>query len=226
MPHPDLDPRARQATSADPPSDELTLAALERAERHRAAKPTPVAIWSILEHLAIPRRSANARHVRERLSALLAAGLLARGRRGGVPTWELSRAGRARLRRARAADDVTQLPESPQHLAWRNARTAAAQEIQRFRARLRERLDSGARLLDAHPPPHSDDWLALGEDLRQDCRRLASATHCLREWQEPPDSRADLDERSDPADELLDPAVAALRRARRAGRRNIWRWRD
>jgi hypothetical protein len=226
MPHPDPDPHATSARFAGAPSDELTLAAVDRAERHRAASPMPVAIWSILEHLAVPRRSAAARHVRERLSALVAAGSLARARRGGVPTWELSSSGHARLRRARRANEVPELPESPQHRAWRNARTAAAQEIERFRARLLERLESGARLLDASPPPHSDAWLALGEDLRRDCRRLASASHCLHEWAEPADNRADLDERSDPADELLDPALAALRRGRRAGRRNIRLWDD
>ena len=80
------------------------------------------------------------------------------------------------------------------------------------------------RLLDAAPPPHSDAWLELGEDLRRDSRRLASAVHCLHEWSEPPDTRADLDERAEPADETLDPALAARRRARRAGRRNIRLW--
>ena len=224
MPHPDPDSPATPATPAAPPSDELTLAAVERAQRHRAASPTSVAIWSILEQLALPRRSAASRHVRARLSALVAAGCLENARRSGVPTWKLSSAGRSRLHRARHAGEVPELPESPQHRAWRNARTAAAQEIERFRALLRERLASGARLLDADSTPHSDAWLELGEDLRRDCRRLASASHCLHEWPEPPDNRADLDELSDPADETLDPARAAQRRARRAGRRNIRLW--
>ena len=41
------------------------------------------------------------------------------------------------------------LPESPQHRAWRNARTAAAQELERFRASLHERLRHAELLLDA-----------------------------------------------------------------------------
>ncbi len=226
MPHRDPGPRTGRAPFDGLPSDELTLAAVERAERHRAASPLPVAIWSILEQLAIARRSGAARRVRERLSALVAAGQLTRARRGGVPTWELSDVGRARLRRARRGGESLELPESPQHRAWRNACAAAALEIERFRARLRGRLDSAAQLLDASPPPHSDAWLTLGEELRHDCRRLASASHCLREWPEPSDDRADLDERSDPGDELLDPADAAVRRARRGGRRNIRLWSD
>jgi hypothetical protein len=61
--------------------------------------------------------------------------------------------------------DVPQLPESPRHRTWRNARTAAAQEIERFRRNLRDCLDEAARLLDADPPAHSDAWFELGQHL-------------------------------------------------------------
>jgi hypothetical protein len=219
----DLQPQPR-ATPPGLPPDQLVLAAIERAWRHRAADGAAVPAWAVLEHLALPRRSRAARHVRDRLEAMRAAGWLQCSRRHGVPTWELTRAGRARLDRARRAGEVAQLPESPQHRAWRDARAAAAQELERFRARLRERLAEAARQLDADPPAHSDAWLELGEQLQRDCRRVASASYCLREWAEPRDDSADLDEHLDATDYELDPALRLRRRARRSGRRNIRLW--
>jgi hypothetical protein len=216
-------PRPR-AVPAQPPADELVLAAVERAARHRARDTPAVPMWSILDHLAVPTRSAAARHVRSRLGVLHAAGWLERSQRHGVPTWALTAAGLGRLRRARRAGERAQLPESPQHRAWRSARTAAAQEIERFRANLRERLARAALMLDAEQPPHSDAWLELAEELQRDCARVASASHCLREWIEPDDAHADVDEQLDPTDEQLDPGERARRRARRAGRRNIRLW--
>ena len=72
--------------------------------------------------------------------------------------WELTAAGRRRLRAARAAGRVPDLPESPQHRAWRNARTAAANEIERFTRSLGADLDQATRLLEADPPARSDAW--------------------------------------------------------------------
>ncbi len=221
MPSPERPTRARRSTA---PSDELVLAAVERAARHQARDSSAVPAWAILEHLAVPRRSAGARHVRERLRAMHATGLLESSRRHSVPTWELTDAGLAHLRRARRAGELPALPESPQHRAWREARTAAAQEIERFRAAARERLARAALLLDAAPPPHSDAWLELAEELQRACRRLASASHCLYEWVEPDDARADVDEHVEPDDELFEPPERTVRRARRAGRRNIRLW--
>jgi hypothetical protein len=251
MSEPDRDPRAKPAgapsakpagapsakpagaPSAKPtgaPSDELVLAAVERAGRHRAGQrmgdAPAIPVWAVLDHLAVSPRSAADRHVRSRLGVLRAAGWLERSRRHGVATWELTAAGRRRLQRARRAGGVPALPESPQHRAWQGARMAAAQEIERFRASLRERLDEATLLLDAAQPPHSDAWFELAEELQRGCRRLASASHCLYEWIEPDDLRADVDERVDAADERLDPAERARRRARRAGRRNIRLWDD
>ncbi|HSZ06835.1 MAG TPA: hypothetical protein VK778_16730 [Solirubrobacteraceae bacterium] len=223
MSHPGPNPRA---TTADAPSDELVLAAIERAARHRARDTPAVPVWAIFEHLAVPQRSAAARRVRERLEALRADGQLERSRRHGVVTWALSGTGLRHLRLARRAGGVPALPQSPQHLAWQVAHTAGAQEIERFRASLRERLDEAALLLDAREPPHSDVWLELAEELQRACRRVASASHCLNEWAEPDDERADVDELLDPGDVELDPTQRARRRARRAGRRNIRLWND
>lgn len=223
MPDPDRRPRA---THPEPPRDELVLAAIERAGRHRAKATLAVPVWAILDHLDVARRSATARHIRSRLEALEAAGSLARSRRHGVPTWELTSSGRRRLQLARGAGGLPALPESPQHRAWRNARTAAAQEIERFRAGLREQLHEAELLLEADPPPQSDAWLELAETLQRSCRRVGSASHCLHEWAEPDDARADIDEGLHPTDAQLDPSERVHRRALRAGRRNIGSWGD
>jgi hypothetical protein len=220
-------PRRKPRPSAPaPPSDELVLAAVERAGRHQAHDKPAVPVWAILDHLALARRSSAARFVRARLDALLAAGALERGSRHGVPTWALTRSGERRLRHARASASVPALPESPQHRAWRNARTVAAAELERFRLGLRERVKQAELLLDAAQPPHSDAWLELAEELQRACRRVASASHCLYEWVEPDEEHADVDEHVEPADAGLDEDERARRRARRAGRRNMRLWDD
>jgi hypothetical protein len=223
MPDPRRDPRTN---APDLPSDELALAAVERAGRHQALATAAVPVWSVLDHLGVPRRSAAARHVRTRLGTLVAGGWLERDSRHGVPTWELTSSGVRRLRRARRGGGVPPLPESPQHRAWRNARTAAAEELERFRASLREHLRQAELLLDAEPPPHSDAWLELAHELQRACRRVASASHCLYEWSEPDDERPDVDRHSEPGDAELDEDERARRQARRAGRRNLRLWDD
>ena len=61
---------------ADEIPDDLILAAIDRAERHRGNDVSGVPIWAITEHLSIGQRSAAARHVRSRLAALEATGRL------------------------------------------------------------------------------------------------------------------------------------------------------
>lgn len=218
--------RRSRATPPEPPRDEPVLAAIERAGRHRAKDTPAVPVWAILEHLDIARRAIAARHVASRLDVLEAAGSLARTRRHGVSMWELTDDGCLRLRQAQTEGWLPALPESPQHRTWRNARTTAAQEIERFRAGLRAQLHEAALLLDADPPPPSDAWLELAETLRQSCRRVGSASHCLHEWAEPDDARADIDEGHDPADAQLGNDERIHRHALRAGRRNIGAWVD
>lgn len=224
MPH--QDQRTHGRSDADLPSDELVLAALQRASAHAPRAGESVPAWAVLEHLALPRRSRAARHVNARLEAMQTRGWLERARRHGVPTWGLSAAGKRRLRRTRRSGQLPPLPESPQHRAWRNARVLAQYEIERFRADVGARLQHALALLDAEPDTPSDDWLATGEELRRSCRRLGSATYCLREWTEPDDAHADVDEQDDPADGVLEPPERTLRRARRAGRRNVRLWGD
>jgi hypothetical protein len=213
-------------TSEDTVSDVLVLAAVDRAERHSARDTPGVPVWDALKHLAIARRSKRARHVRARLDALQAGGLLARSRRHGVPVWALTSTGRRRLARARRTGEPLELPESPQHREWRNARKLAGEEIERFRESLHESLALAGGLLDADPPPHSDAWFELAERLQQGCRQLGAASYCLYEWREPEDERADIDEYQEPGDEQLSEDERARWRARRAGRRNIRLWQD
>jgi hypothetical protein len=222
MTDPDPLPSPRHARTG--PSTELVLAAVERAENHRAGEPAAVPVWTILEHLDVARRSAAARRVRSQLEALCVTGRLACSRRHGVLTWQVTDSGRRQLRRARRSDRAPVLPESPQHRAWRNARAAAGQEIERFRADLHDRLRAAMLLLDADPQPRSDAWLGMAEELSRSCRLVASASHCLYEWAEPDDAHADVDDGVDDGDERIGRDALAHVRALRAGRRNIALW--
>jgi len=195
--------------------DVTVLAAIDRAERHRGRPGAPV--WSIFEHLGIPRRS---RRVRAQLRALVQDGSIEQTRKHGVDVWALASTGRRRLRGAGEVD----LPESPQHCRWRNARTLAAQEIERFRATMRDAVTEASVLLD--DTPGSDAWFELAERLHRAARRFGSATYCLHEWVEPNDDRADIDDHASPADLALSPRERQQREARRAGRRNVRLWSD
>jgi hypothetical protein len=199
--------------SPSPIPDVTVLAAIDRAVRHRV-RPT-VPIWSIFEHLGIPRRS---RRARTQLYELVQAGAVERSRVRSIEQFSLAPAGRRQLRRA----GEVELPESPQHQEWRNAQAVAAQEIERFRSVLRELLAESSALLDSGAS--SDVWFGLAERLERTARRLGSATYCLYEWAEPHDEEADVDDCCEHDDERLNPLDRQRRRARRAGRRNVGRW--
>lgn len=122
---------------------------------------------------------------------------------------------------------MTVLPESPQHIAWRQARAAAQERMAEFDQALGQAVLDTLALLDtgrAGQPTHSDEWFAVGERLQRACRRIGSASHCLYEWVEPSDDEADVDDRREPGDDLLEPAERDRRRARRVSRRNIALW--
>jgi hypothetical protein len=206
-------------------SDVLVLAALERAQRHQALAGEAVPIWKILEHLDVSRRSAVGRGVRASVHALTTSGLVRHSRRHGVEVWRLTQSGRRCLRRAYEAGGVGELPESPQHRAWRNARSTAEQEFARVRRDLGEAVVEMFFELDGDPPASSDVWFGLGERLRRRVWVFGSMTHCLYEWAEPGDARADIDDHKAPGDELLSSDDRVRVRARRSGRRNQLLWR-
>ena len=201
--------------STTPIPDVMILAAVERAALHRGQPDVP--IWMILEHLGLPLR---ARRVRPQIRALTDAGALASSRAHGVEMRSLTGAGRRQLRRA---GDV-ELPESPQHQAWRAARVLAEQEIERFRSAMADVLAEATALLDGSGS--SDGWFEIADRLRKAAWRLGSATYCLLQWSEPTDDRADTDDYSMPGDVLLSDDERARRRGGRSGRRNTKLWRD
>lgn len=211
----------RQRASDEQVPDELILAAAERAERHHPRPGAPATLATILEHLALARRSAAGRSVRVALERLADDGLLRRASVHGVAVWELTAQGRARVdRHALAA-----LPDSPQLRAWRTAHTTAAQEIDRFGDEVASALSQAEALL-ARPACSSDEWFALAGHLRRVCWRMGSAVHCLREWPQPDDAVADVDRLLDGSEMAMPEDERVRLRALRAGRRNIRLWRE
>jgi hypothetical protein len=206
----------------EPVSDELVLAAVERAERHREREGEGVMMSDIAEHLGFVHGSWTTRRMRPQIEAFIAAGLLVRSRRHGVVVWGLTSSGRRRV--AREGESVV-LPESPQHRVWRHARTLAAERIDGLREQVRGVLEDATGVLDADGV-RSDAWFALAERLQSACWQLGSTTYCLSEWAEPDDARADVDDRREPGDEDVDPEELGAVRYRRSGRRNVWKWAD
>jgi transcriptional regulator with XRE-family HTH domain len=215
------------AVCEDAVFDVLVLAAVERAACHRARARGGVPVWVIRGHLHIPGRSRDTHRLRVRLRALESDGLLGRGRERGVELWSLTETGQERLGAARAVGGVPELPESPQHIAWRQARAAAQERMAEFDHALGQAALDTLALLDAGragEPAHSDEWFVLAERLQRACRRMGSASYCLYEWSEPSDDQSDIDDRREPGDDLLEPAERDRRRARRMSRRNISLW--
>jgi len=138
--------------------------------------------------------------------------------------WEITAAGRRYLQRHRRAGNVPELPESPQHTAWREARAIAETRISDLGVALRETLIEALDLIEADPPARSDAWFELAGRLRRASWRLGSAVYCLREWAEPDDAHADIDDRLTLAEKKLDVAEQARLRSSRQGRRGIRHW--
>jgi hypothetical protein len=206
----------------EPVSDDLVLAAVGRAERHRERAGEGVMLSDIAEHLGFVHGSWTTRRLRPQIEAFIAAGLLVRSRRGGVVIWGLTSSGRRRTERG---DASVGLPESPQHRVWRHAQTLAAERVDGLREQVRDALEDATGVLDA-AGVRSDAWFALAERLQSACWQLGSATYCLSEWAEPDDATPDVDDRTEPGDEKIDPEKLGGVRYRRGGRRNVWKWTD
>lgn len=219
--------RMSRARPFEPPSDALILAAVDRAERHRPphlVEVPGVLFAEVVEHLGLVHSPWTTRRVRPHVERLHEAGLLGRSRRDGSYKWSLMPAGRRRLAAARRKGDLGELPESPQHRAWREAREEAKRRIGGLRDDVQKALRDGDALLDVEHVVGSDAWFDVADRLKQACWRLGSATHCLYEWSEPDDRRVDIDELRDAADKTLGRDERARRRQLRAGRRNTWSW--
>lgn len=213
-------------TPAETLPDDLILAALDRAERHGRGAGPGVLFAHVVEHLGLRHGSWTTRRTRPRFEALEQAGLIERLRRHGLVLWTLTGEGQRRLAEARAQGTPLALPEAPQHITWREARTTAQERSDEFRARLSRPLAEAVATLNATPPGESDEWFDLGARLHRACWLLGSATYCLNEWAEPTDEHADTDELTAPGDQALTTDERRRCRRRREGRRKIGRWRD
>jgi hypothetical protein len=189
----------------EPVSDVEVLVAIERAERHRRLGGEPGVLRSTLaDHLGFIHNSWTTRRLRPHLDALRSAGLLSDVLRHGLDLIALTSAGRGSLTMSRRVL-MAVLPESPQHRLWRHSRVIADERIDELRRQLLDALGEARTLLDA-TETSSDKWFKLAPRLEKACWRVASATYCLREWPEPDDARADVDE------------------GEFRGRRNVWQW--
>lgn len=181
--------------------DALILAALARAELHRGRDEPGAHYPGIVAHLGLEMGSRTGHKLRPRVRTMEAAGLICGFKRHGVVVYTATPKGERVLREA----GEVELPESPQHRQWGEAREAATERIGGFRDGLSTLLDEGAGLL-TDEATGSDAWFAFGEKVGKACKRLGSATYCLREWAEPSDENADIED------------------SRRLGRRNPRSW--
>ncbi len=214
--------RGGELRGFEPVSDEMVLAAVGRAERHREREGDGVMMSDIAEHLGFIHGSWTTRRLRPQIDAFIAAGLLVRSRRHGVVIWGLTSTGRRRVEQASGA---VVLPESPQHRVWRRAQALAAERIDGVCEQASCVLEEAMDALDSEGV-RSDAWFALADRLQSACWQLGSVTYCLSEWPEPDDANPDVDDRKEPGDETIDPAELGGVRYRRGGRRNIWKWAD
>jgi hypothetical protein len=114
------------------PPDLAILAAVERAARHERSDEVSTA--TVTEHLGFAAKQGVLDQLCHRLDNLRNAGFLTRAVRDGGASWVLTSEGRSHLDRRYGAEHVGELPESPQHRAWREARIQAALRIEEPRS--------------------------------------------------------------------------------------------
>jgi len=197
--------------------DQLVLAALARAERHRTGPSPGVTRWAVCDHLAVTRRSRAARELRVRLPRLVESGLLDASRVHGMDVWHLTEAGR---RLAADAAGVV-LPESPQHRVWREAQDTARVRQAEVRRRVIAAVQEVSAQLERSSAVACDEWLLAADRLSGSCRLMASVAYCLGEWEEPDDVRADVDDCRGVSDLLASDEELARVGVLRSGRRRL-----
>ena len=175
------------------------LAALDRAELHnprRRPGKKDAARPDIARHLGFEWHSGTARRLKAQLESLEADRCVVLGKR--IPERSLvslTRRGLTRLQRTRReAVAEAMLPEAPQHRAWREAREAAVISFDEFLGVTTRAVQDAETLLYKPAGGSSEELMRIGDRLRREFWRLASATYCLREWPEPDDGRRDSDE--------------------------------
>jgi len=180
-----------------PVSDAVVLAALDRAQRHSTHGYDRGVLWSDLaEHLGFVHSAPTTFKLRPRVSRLRAASLVEHRKASGFTLWRLTSDGRKQLAKARQKREDLTLPEAPQHRLWREAQATAAERIDGLRAQMRGTLSQASKLLDSDGGD-SDAWFDLRSRFVSRCERLGAATYSLREWREPDEGHADLDDTSE-----------------------------
>jgi hypothetical protein len=199
-------------------TEETTLAALDRAARHRYQYDGLMPLREILSHLDIPSRSAGVRPVRNHLATLVEAGQVEVSKVRSTVRWSITPAGLQRLQGINAP-----LPESPQHREWRIAREIAGQEVHRLRAALADSVLAATRAL--NEDVSSNRWFSLSEELQRTAWQFASTTYCLEEWEEPDDAvNASVDQNEEPSDAGLPIKERRRLESVRSERREIRLW--
>jgi len=145
---------------------------------------------NLAEHLGFVRGPWTARGLRPQLDALIDAGVLERVKRKGMVRLVLTEKGRTQAARARR---TVALPESPQHRSWRQTRRIAVERIDGLREDARRAVQDAGRLLEAGEAD-SEALFLLAVRLREALQYLGCATYCAREWAEPDDARADIED--------------------------------
>jgi hypothetical protein len=172
---------------------------MDRAQRHDPNGYEKGVLWSnLVEHLGFAREPVTTFKLRPQVSRLRAAGVVERGKMRGLTVWKLTSDGRKQLTRARRTGENLRLPEAPQHRLWREARATSSERIVGLRAQLSDTLREASELIASEDGGDSDAWFALRGRLGKQIERLAGATYCLREWAEPDDARADVEDASLP----------------------------
>lgn len=194
-------PKRTRASRRPPPSDLLVLAAVDRAHRHRFHEDYgDVTLSDIADHLAKSSERYAAHLLRPIVHRLTDDhGWLRQSRHRGQDRWALTDAGAKRLSRALIDGVGDELPESPQHRQWRQAREHAAARIEALQNELGEALADVNAMLDAEAPAPAADWLAQAETLRRRAVAVGVARYCLYERPEPDDAHADRDEFIEPS---------------------------
>lgn len=180
-----------------PVTDGFILAAVERAELHEQEGEVLTSV--LMAHIGFEWAPPTNRLFFPRLDELRQAGLLTSTERRGEPFWSLTSVGRERLDKEREAGEVGDLPESPQHRAWRHARVEAALRIEQFKHSVGKAWEATNEHLSRYHPPKSSEWFELSEHLRFVTWRVGSATHCLEDWMEPEDAFPSEDEDPGPS---------------------------
>ena len=178
------------------PPEIIILAAVERAARHEQSD--EVATTCVAEHLGFEPTKKAIRLLHSRLDRLRDEGSLTRVARDGADAWLLTSEGRAELEEGYEAEEGGELPEAPQHRAWREARVAAAVRLEGFKDEIGTMLEEATELLAQARPARSSEWIAVSQRLSSAAWRVGSATHCLYEWIEPDDDFPDVDEAPGP----------------------------